>query len=287
MTDLACLQNKTLLRPFFCIIQIIHTAGESKTDSYISSLYKKVMADINLHAPDTSVSGFVMDCSAANRAAIKLLDADEDLPPLVCLQCASNALSLLLKDLSKRFEWSRAVYADALFISSTINSTESMRHLFEMEVMKSGGRSCSILTHCDTRFGSQYIVALSISKHIDSLVAMCRSAPFLQLLQDGKESAVKLHAILVVECTHQDGFVRRLPILEKLCQPMYASMLIRHTCQECVPLLRSSRLMLSGFIRHMVVLAMVSSRNSNVILFPFPWLRRFVAVCVTFITNQL
>jgi hypothetical protein len=156
---------------------------------------------------------------------IQLLDADEDLPPLVCLQCASHALSLLLRDLSKRFEWVRAVYADALFIASTINSTESMRHLFEMEVLKSGGRACSIATHCDTRFGSQYIVALSISKHIDSLVAMRGSAPFLQLLREGKESAVKLHAILVVKYTHQDGFVRRLPILAELCQPVHASML--------------------------------------------------------------
>jgi hypothetical protein len=187
------------------------------------------MADINLHAPETSVAGFVMDSAAANRAAMKLLDADEDLPPLVCLQCASHALSLLLKDLSKRFEWVRAVYADALFISCTINSRinsrdlQSMRHLFEMEVLKSGGRACSISTHCDTRFGSQYIVALSISKHIDSLVVMCGSAPFLQLSREGKESAVKLHAILVVKYTHQDGFVRRLPILAKLCQPIYAS----------------------------------------------------------------
>jgi hypothetical protein len=100
-----------------------------------------------------------------------------------------------------------------------------MRHPFEMVVLKSGGRACSISTHCDTGFGSQYIVALSISKHIDSLVAMCGSAPFLQLLREGRESAVKLHAILVVKYTHQDGFVRRLPILAKVCEPIYASML--------------------------------------------------------------
>jgi hypothetical protein len=69
-------------------MQIRKTAGESKTDIYISSLCKKLMADIILHVPETCCSGFAMESAAANRAAMKLLDADEDLRPLVRLQCA-------------------------------------------------------------------------------------------------------------------------------------------------------------------------------------------------------
>jgi hypothetical protein len=86
-----------------CVIQIINTAGESKTDIYISYLCKKVMADINLHAPVTSVSGFVMDSAAANRAAMKLLDADEDLPfprvPAMRFSCSVPSIEGLVQAL--------------------------------------------------------------------------------------------------------------------------------------------------------------------------------------------
>jgi hypothetical protein len=55
---------------------------------------------------------------------MSLLDDNEELlksnGAVINLQCISHNLSLLLKDLDKRFDWTHLVYEEVLFVSTVI-----------------------------------------------------------------------------------------------------------------------------------------------------------------------
>jgi hypothetical protein len=94
-------------------VQILNSSGQSKTGEYIASICSDLMKHISNLCTAVSFAGFVMDSAAANRAAMELLDEQRQQlqpPALVNLQCCSHTLSLLLKDLYKRFEWVRDVF---------------------------------------------------------------------------------------------------------------------------------------------------------------------------------
>jgi hypothetical protein len=162
----------------------------------------------------------VMDSASPNRSAMQLLDEDADVHPLVNLQCAAPTLSLLMRDLYKRFDWVRNVYTTASFISTTVMGDESYRTIFQQQVMLDQGRTGALSSHFETRFGSHFLVLKSVLRCTDSLVSMVGSQPFLQFVKQGKESAVKVHHLLL----GQYGCMKRAPVLEKLCQPIMDAM---------------------------------------------------------------
>lgn len=205
-------------------LQILNTSGEAKTGAYIAGTCKKLISDVQKHCPTTGIAGFVMDSASANRAAMAKLDEDDALAPMVNLQCAAHMLSLLMKDLNKRFPWVTEVFRQVLFISASVNSSEKLRHLFQQQCEKDKAAYSTIPSHCDTRFGSYYIVASAVEKRLQTLVAWAGSAEFLDLVSDELETAVEIHTMLLGQYGHREGLVKRLPILKKLFAPIMQSL---------------------------------------------------------------
>jgi hypothetical protein len=143
---------------------------------------------------------------------------------LVNLQCLSHSHSLLLKDLHKRVDWVHSVYEDVLFVSAAISNTEAFRDIFAHEVASHGGTSSSTAAHCETRFGSKYIVLRSVLDQEASLVSMCGSQRSLRLVKDRKESAAKLHTLLLSKYGSPDCLFERARTLKLLCEPVMIAM---------------------------------------------------------------
>jgi hAT family C-terminal dimerisation region len=199
-------------------LQILNTSGEPKTGPYIAAVCKQLITTLHGHSPSTVVAGFIMDSASANRNAMDVLDRDCTVTSMVNLQCAAHMISLLMKDLAKRFGWVEHIYTQVLFISAAINGSEKLRYLFQQQCLQGGSACCTIATHCDTRFCSRFLVALSVERRLDDLVCLVGSAKFLELLKgDDNEAAAKLHKMLLGQFGDRDGVVKRLPILKKLC----------------------------------------------------------------------
>lgn len=187
---------------------------------YIATQCTNLIKDLKLNCPTTTVSGFVMDSASANRSAMEVLDKDAQVHPLVNLQCAAHMLSLLMKDIAKRFDWVSAVYKECLEISSYINGSENFRFLFEQQCTKDEDPCTTIATHCDSRFGSQYLVVTSCDRHIESLKNMVGSPGFLALVTADNENAANMHKMLSGRLTDNDGLVKRLPLVKEQCGPI-------------------------------------------------------------------
>jgi hypothetical protein len=201
-------------------MQILNTSAETKTGGYIAAVCKSLIEDLKIRCPMTNVAGFVMDIASANRSAMELRDADGAVSPMMNLQCAAHMLSLLMKDLSKRFPWVQETFRRVLYISNTVNSSEKFRYLVQKQCEKDNVPYSTIPAHCDTRFGSHYIVANAVESRLHTLVAWAGSADFLDLVARRNESAVEIHKLLLGQYADDDGLVKRLPVLKKLFSPI-------------------------------------------------------------------
>jgi hAT family C-terminal dimerisation region len=202
------------------LLQILNTAGKIKTGQYIASVCKQLITDIQAHCPATGIAGFVMDSASANRSAMDQLHEDGTLAPMVNLQCAAHTLSLLIKDLNKHFPWVKEVFRKVLFISNSVHSSEKLRFLFQQQCEKDNAAYSTIPSHCDTRFGSQFIVADAVDRRLKTLVSWAGSVEFLELVSSEMETAVELHTILLGQYGHREGLVKHLPILKELVAPV-------------------------------------------------------------------
>jgi hypothetical protein len=245
--------------------------GFTKSGEYISRVCLDVMKEITEHAPGVSISGFIMESAAANRSAMCLLEGSEELSregvALVNLQCLSHTLSLLLKDLDKRFDWVHSVYEDVLFISASISNTEAFRDIFAHEVAFKGGTSSSIVSHCETRFGSKYIVLRSVLDQEASLVSMCGSQRFLRLVKECKESAAKLHTLVLSKYGSPECLFERARTVKLLCEPVLTDMTAveadKAHLSRILPLIKQLELHASSFSNANASLCQGSVKKKN------------------------
>jgi hypothetical protein len=198
----------------------MNTTGHVKTAAYIKGKCTDIIAELKAKSPNTSVAGFIMDSAAANRSAMSMLDEDGSVRPMVNLQCAAHMLSLLMKDLCKRFNWVDDVFSKVLYISASFNGSEVFRSMLKERCIYEGAAYSGIVTHCDTRFASKYLVELSVDRHLKTLLSLAGSAAFLELLSQENETAAKLHNILLGQYSDPAGVVKRLPVLKKLFDPI-------------------------------------------------------------------
>jgi hypothetical protein len=171
----------------------------------------------------TNFAGFVMDSASANRSAMELLDADVAVSPMLNLQCAGHMLSLLMKDLSKRFPWVQETFRRLLYIANTVNSSEKFGYLFQKQCEKDNVPYSTFPAHCDTRFGSHYFVAHDVENRLHILVAWAGSSDVLDLVARRNESAVEIHKMLLGQYADDDALVKQLPVLKKLFSPIMQS----------------------------------------------------------------
>jgi hypothetical protein len=205
-------------------LQILNTSGDGKTGTYIAGVCKKLIADLTHHCPNTRVAGFVMDSASANRSAMDQLDRDEDLQPMVHLQCAAHMLSLLMKDIAKRFSWVEETFKKVVYISTAVGNSEKLRALFKSQCEQDGAAYSTIPSHCETRFGSYFIVADAVDKRLGTLISWVGSPGFRDLLNEDNETAIELHKLLLVQYNDRTGLVKRLPVLKKLFAPIMQSL---------------------------------------------------------------
>lgn len=165
--------------------------------------------------------GYVMDSAAANRKAYEILDAGEDTPPLVYLQCASHTLSLLLKDLDKRFEWVHDSFAFALKVAQFFHTHTRMQGLLEEHLKQQSCTKTSIPTHCDTRFGSKYIVLKAVSDMWTMLMGLVCSSAFATEAQSNPDvEEFKKMIMIEYACPEKSDF----HLIVELCEPIFKAL---------------------------------------------------------------
>jgi hypothetical protein len=166
----------------------------------------------------------VMDSASANRAAFTLLDADDSSGPLVNLQCASHTLSLLLKDLDKRMLWVHNAFEHAWTVSHFFESSTKSQGLLDEYMTSQSYQPKAIPSHCETRFGSKYIVLDAVADVWSCAVGMISSPRFMEFASTSKSAAAFKQACLIEYGTDENFnggiFVRELckPIVQAIAK---------------------------------------------------------------------
>jgi hypothetical protein len=208
--------------------RMINARGAIKDYAWIVKQCKAVISELRTVAPDTHVIGFVMDSAAANRKAYKAMHEEgklhfpgtdmDVLPPLILLQCASHTLSLLMKDIAKKFSWVRDVYNSAVSVSKALGNNERIFNFYVGACAADNVKPRVVASHCETRFGSQHLVLRSVVNVMPQLRKMCTSDGFEEFARSN-ETARMLIAIITPST---DGSFRfTCPIVEELMGPSW------------------------------------------------------------------
>lgn len=157
---------------------VISAAGHSKNAEWIAADCLSVFTDIQAAmGPNAKCAGFVMDNTAANRKAMRIIETAH--PHMCCIGCVSHALSLLIKDFAKRLMWLGTLYAFCVSVSNMANGVEAMKHALNTS-MSALGVIRTICSHVETRFGSQHMVLKSVRRNQDALRAWVVSSGYVE-----------------------------------------------------------------------------------------------------------
>jgi hAT family C-terminal dimerisation region len=168
------------------LFQILTARHEKKDATWIKDQCLAVMQDVKVQTGAT-VSGFVMDSASANRTAMDLMEVEAG--PLINLPCVSHTLSLLLKDVDKKFGWVKQLYQIALDASATVNNSEKLTALLASAGLRTErGKECYLASHSETRFGSKHLVLRSVVAAKDSFFNMFADKEFRDLVPKNKQA---------------------------------------------------------------------------------------------------
>lgn len=160
-------------------VQVITARNVTKDATWIKDQCLAVAEDIQQKA-DATVSGYVMDSASANRSAMQKLE--EEVGPLINLPCVSHTLSLLLKDIEKRFGWVAQMYKVAVDASSAINNSEKLTAMLAAAGLSTNRHKESyIASHCETRFGSKHFVLRSVVAAKDAFFKLFAEPDFREM----------------------------------------------------------------------------------------------------------
>jgi hypothetical protein len=110
-------------------VQAITAAGVTKDAQWIVGVHKQLLLDITEGDP-CRLLGFLMDNTAANRAAMRLLT--EMYPHLLNVGCQAHGLSLFVKDMAKETTNLIAkTFERTNTIVNAINDSEKLRALVQ------------------------------------------------------------------------------------------------------------------------------------------------------------
>jgi hypothetical protein len=212
-----------------------------KDASWIAEQCKLLSKEIT-DLTEAKLQGFVMDSAAANRAAFSLLE--EDIGPLVNLQCASHTLSLLLKDFDKRMPWVHDTFEFALMVSNFFQSSTKCQGMMDEYMISQGCKPKAVPSHCDTRFGSKYIVLAAVADVWLYIIGMISSPRFVEFSLSCK-SAADFKTACQIEYSTDARFHNMHAI--KLCEPIFKAMA---QCEADKPLLSRMLPMVNRLTEH-------------------------------------
>jgi hypothetical protein len=105
--------------------RVVDASGQIKDTEYVEQLHLELRAEIEAALTDCQFLGYVMDSTATNRTAMKILQAED--PSIVVLPCAAHALSNLIKHAAKFFGWIDKVYSVCCTVSDKLIASEKIR----------------------------------------------------------------------------------------------------------------------------------------------------------------
>lgn len=190
-----------------------------KDGEWIASECKQMITSVE-DATDAQCSGFIMDSAAANRRAFRILH-EQHASPLITLQCATHTLSLLLKDIAKFFSWANDVYKFALQVSQDVNGSTKLMGVFEAYMEQQGKKKVLISRHCETRFGSMYMVMCSVQEAYPDLVRLTGSELFEKEEQASRTVLGGFRQMMERDKYHStQKFTDMSKLLKQLCEPI-------------------------------------------------------------------
>ena len=107
---------------FWCVED---ASGRIRDKGYVVQLHQSLQEEIEQAVPDAHFIGYVMDSTATNVAAMKVLREDD--PTILVLPCALHALSNLIKHASKYFSWLDTVYECCCTLSAKLIGSQKLR----------------------------------------------------------------------------------------------------------------------------------------------------------------
>jgi hypothetical protein len=164
----------------YCCLQVIKAGGVVKDAAWIAGVHEEIVQDAVkvLGGSPSRFVGFIMDNTAANRAAMRTLK--EAHPTWLLLGCSAHALALLVKDFCEaprserkpdtpvkagstklHVTWTSRTAKAVLKISNAISDSERVRALYT-RVAKERKIAYSIATHAPTRFASIMFIARDV-----------------------------------------------------------------------------------------------------------------------------
>jgi hypothetical protein len=121
----AAQRGTPLINPMVCpddgpavFWKVMNAPGQIQDAQYVYDLYLELRLDVEKALPSAQFVGFVMDSTATNRKAMKMLREHDH--TICVLPCAPHALSLVIKHTAKYFSWVEDVYSASCAISEKL-----------------------------------------------------------------------------------------------------------------------------------------------------------------------
>ena len=189
---------------------VISAEGQTKDHQWIHDTCAEIHDEIQAAmGSDARCNGFIMDNTAANKKAMRMLE--ETYPWMICLGCCAHSLSLLIKDFVKYLNWLEVLYGLCIMVSNLAGGAEVMKAAFHESMQATYGLVRTICSHVDTRFGSKHLVMRDVMKNHAALQSWVVSATYKAQMDKPKGKA-PAHAEEVY-----DGVTARNPSLMSRC----------------------------------------------------------------------
>jgi hypothetical protein len=122
----------------------------------VAQLHHDLSGEIEAAVPNGHFLGYVLDSTATNCAAIKILQQED--PTTVVLPCIAHALSNLIKHAAKNFAWIDKAYKACCTVSGMLFATPKLRAVLQEIQEEEYIEVRGICAHVPSRFGSRHMV---------------------------------------------------------------------------------------------------------------------------------
>jgi hypothetical protein len=162
--------------------RIVDASGQIKDTAYVVQLHCDLRGEIEAAVPNGHFLGYVMDSTATNRAAMRILQQEDR--TIVVLPCIAHALSNLIKHAAKNFVWIDKVYSACCTISEKLIASPKLRTVLQEIQEEEYNEVRGICAHVPTRFGSRHMVMRDLLHSRTAIRRLAAKAEWRASVQD-------------------------------------------------------------------------------------------------------
>jgi hypothetical protein len=177
--------------------RVADASCQIKDTEYVAQLHRELRAEIEATLTDCQFLRYVMDSTATNRAAIKILQAED--PSIVVLPCAAHAFSNLIEHAAKFFEWIDKVYSVCCTVSDKLIASEKLRSALHQIQQEEYAKVRGICAHVPTRFGSRLMVLRDVQRSRAAIRRLAATAEWRAAVTDSAPMKRAHELIFAVE----------------------------------------------------------------------------------------